>query len=154
MQTSLAHHILLDKKSAEIYIGGSVKTLGRKRWFKLSDLHNLEVNNLKNGIHTNAWFISNEAAHEPILTCADDKLFGLILHVLKKVPIQSLLEKMKIDFFDILAQRDKSIDSTDRTIGGILEALRTFNKKYPEWMDELWVLVEKLSKLKFFKLWN
>lgn len=153
MKSSLAFHILFDKKSAEVYTAGSVKELKRKRWYRLSDLHTLEVQNLKNGVHNNTWFNSPEAAHEPVVQHTDDDLFVLIVHVLKKAPMQLILDKMKADFLHILHERDALIESTDRTVGTLLEALRVFNKMYPEWMDDLYLVIEKLSKLRFFKLW-
>jgi hypothetical protein len=154
MNSSLAYHLYFDKKSAEIYIGGPVKSLGRKKWFKLSDLHILETKNLKTGVHDNAWFNSPEAAHEPVVTQSDDDLFVLLLHILKKAPVQSIIDTMRETFFGILHERDSVIESTDRTVGTLIETLRTFNKVYPEWMDDLYIAIDKLSKLRFFKLWK
>jgi hypothetical protein len=153
MHSALARHLMFDRKSAKIYTGGSVKELGKKRWFKLIDLHTLESKNLKNGVHDNAWFNSPEALHEPVVTHPDEDLFGLIFHVLKKAPVQIVTDKMKASFLHILLERDSVIETTDRTVGTLVEALRSFIKIYPEWMDDLYVTIEKLSKLRFFKLW-
>lgn len=149
MKSSLVHHVHLELRSAAVILGTTEGELyahfqnNPPDRMTLSEIDDLAKLRLKTGKCDSFWFNSELAQKDPLLTHPLEELCFILQSALKYYFHEDT--NSLIDTFKLNAPKNLNL-------GGILEALRIINSQYPVLTDELHVLLERLSRRRFFRL--
>lgn len=151
MKSSLAHHILLDRQSAAIYIGTTVGELyvlcnnHAPEYLALYELNKIEISQFKK--HDPTWFQRPLADFLPVLLHDSKQLFDKLWSVLC-LEFDNLIpdyEYLHQEFVRLLPLKDVSL-------GHMIEILRQFSDKFVDIVPNLQLFFKQLSGLNFFEL--